>query len=293
MERLRIYEEMKIGLLGLGSMGSGIAQVLAAAGFSVAVKEIDGRGFESGIGRIRSFMSKGIELGKNTAADMERVLSLLSPVESYEGLKDCQLVIEAVSEDLGIKREVFSRLDEVVGEDTLLATNTSGIAVHEIAAVMGRPQRLFGLHFFNPAQLMKLVEVVCPIGSSPDGAQWLREFCIQLGKEPVMVKDRPGFLVNRLLIPYLNMAIEAVDAGLACKEDIDIAVELGLGYRSGPLKLLDQIGLDVHLGATTSIYQQSLLPEFRPPALLRELVNHNRLGRKSGAGFHSYVEESL
>jgi 3-hydroxybutyryl-CoA dehydrogenase len=279
---------MKIGIVGLGSMGSGIAQVAADAGFSVIALEVSDGDLKSGLERIKTFMGRGIELGKNTAEDVERVMSGIHPSTSYEALGECDVIIEAVTENLEIKHEVFAGLDRIVGPDTLLATNTSGIAVHEIARVVSRPERLFGLHFFNPAQLMKLVEVVCPIGASKEGSDRLGQFCIDIGKEPVMVKDRPGFLVNRLLIPYLNMAIYAMDAGLASKEDIDLAVELGLGYRSGPLKLLDQIGLDVHLAAATSIYEQSFLPEFRPPAMLREMVNHNHLGTKSGSGFYSY-----
>lgn len=283
---------MKIGILGLGSMGSGIAQVVADSGFPVVAVEVSSEALKSGLERIQDFMRRGVELGKNTTDDVERVLAAIHPATSYDALGDCDLIIEAVTENLQIKQEVFTRLDEITGSEVLLVTNTSGIAVHEIAKVVSRPERLFGLHFFNPAQLMKLVEVVCPTDSSKEGSERLRQFCIDIGKEPVMVKDRPGFLVNRLLIPYLNMAVDALDAGLASKEDIDLAVELGLGYRSGPLKLLDQIGLDVHLAATTSIYEQSFLPEFRPPAMLKEMVNHNRLGKKSGSGFHSYPAES-
>lgn len=286
----RTVAEMKIGIVGLGSMGSGIAQVVADSGFSVVAVEASSEALKSGLERIRKFMEKGVELGKNSTDDIERVFSAVHPTTSYDELGECDFIIEAVTENLAIKREVFTRLDEITGREVLLATNTSGIAVHEIARVISSPERLFGLHFFNPAQLMKLVEVVCPTDASVEGSEKLRQFCIDIGKEPVMVKDRPGFLVNRLLIPYLNMAVDALDSGLASKEDIDLAIELGLGYRSGPLKLLDQIGLDVHLAATTSIYEQSFLPEFRPPAMLKEMVNHDRLGKKSGTGFHSYSD---
>jgi len=218
-------------------------------------------------------------------------LSQIQTTTDYGDLSQCGLIIEAVTENISMKHEVFSRLNTVASQDALLATNTSGISVHEIGKVLAQPERLLGLHFFNPVPLMKLVEVVCPRGL-PDGAlARVKQFCLDIGKEPVVVKDRPGFLVNRLLIPYLNQVANAFDDGLATREDIDVAIELGLRYPMGPLKLMDQIGLDVHLAATTTIYEQTFWPEFRPPAILKEYVDQGWLGRKSGKGFYEFREE--
>ncbi len=278
----------KVGVVGLGAMGSGITQVVASHGYAVTAVDTSDERCQQGIDRIERFMQRGIELGKTRPEDRDRVLNGIRVSTSLGDLALNDVIIEAVYENLGVKQEVFRGLLPYVSANTILATNTSGLSVHAIAQGLPLTMPLIGLHFFNPPQLMRLVEVVSPLEVSSDVIGQVKAFCNAIGKEPVVVKDRPGFLVNRLLIPYLNQAIDAFDHQLASREDLDNAVELGLGYPMGPLKLLDQIGLDVHLHATTALYQQTYLPEFRPPIILEELVDAGRLGHKTGRGFYSY-----
>lgn len=269
-------------------MGSGIAQVAASRGFRVTAVETTQARCEEGIERIRRFMKRGVELGKTAPEDVESVIRAIQTSTALEDLSSVDLVIEAVFEDLNVKRAVFNELVRYVSSSTLLATNTSALAIHRVAQGIGFQTPLIGLHFFNPPQLMRLVEVVKPFNAPEHLIDQAKEFCQAIGKTPVVVKDRPGFLVNRLLMPYLNQAMDAFDHGLATREDLDVAVELGLGYPMGPLKLMDQIGLDVHLHATTALFEQTHAPEYRPPAILQELVDAGRLGKKTGEGFYGY-----
>lgn len=278
-----------IGVIGLGTMGSGIAQVVASHGFLVTAVETTMTRVEEGLERMRHFMNRGVVLGKTSPDEIETVMRAIRTSTALDELRDADLIIEAVFEDLHVKRAVFEELVRHVRASTILATNTSALPIHQIAQGIDFPSPLIGLHFFNPPPLMRLVEVVKPLNASDQLIDQAKAFCHAIGKTPVVVKDRPGFLVNRLLLPYLNQAMDAFDHDLATREDLDVAVELGLGYPMGPLKLLDQIGLDVHLHATTALFEQTRASEFRPPAILQELVDAGRFGKKTGEGFYSYA----
>jgi len=277
----------RIAVLGYGTMGSGIAQVVAQSGRDVVVLETDSSRIEVGQGAAAAFLDEGVKRGKLTAADRDQVLSRISATTNVADLAGVGLVIEAVSEQREVKAEVLARVAEAVGDDTVITTNTSALSVTDLAAGLPRPERVAGLHFFNPAPVMAVVEVVQALQTAPDVLNSLVGFVENLGKTAVEVKDRPGFLVNRLLLPYLNDVVQAYDDQLATAEDIDVALELGLGYKLGPLALLDLIGIDVHRHATLSAYEATLDPQFAPPPLLGQMVAAGFLGRKSGQGFRT------
>ncbi|MQA11448.1 MAG: 3-hydroxybutyryl-CoA dehydrogenase [Pseudonocardiaceae bacterium] len=274
-----------IAVLGYGTMGAGIAQVCAQAGQLVTVLETDELRIDGGRRQLAEFLDGGVTRGKLTDEERMRVLDSVTGTTEIAYLAGVDLVIEAVSENLEVKRNVLARVAEAVGEDVVIATNTSALAVTELAASVPNPGRFAGLHFFNPAPVMKLVEVVRAVRTDKSTVDTLLEFSERIGKVAVEAKDRPGFLVNRLLMPYLNDVVQAYDDGLASAEDIDVALELGLGYPTGPLGLLDLIGLDVHEHATRNAYQATLDPQFAPPPLLSRMVAAGHLGRKSGRGF--------
>ena len=277
--------EGRVAVLGYGTMGAGIAQVCAQAGYMVVVLETSEDRLADGRQRLDAFLAEGVRRGKTSeetrAAVLERVRGVTEPAE----LAGCGWVIEAVVEDLGVKRALLPEVADAVGEAAIIATNTSALSVTELATAVPRPERFGGLHFFNPAPLMRLVEVVRALQTADATVQALLDLAVRLGKEPVETKDRPGFLVNRLLMPYLNQVVQAYDDGIASAQDVDTAVELGLGYPMGALTLLDLIGLDTHLYATEAAYRDTLDPKFAPPPLLRRMVAAGYLGRKSGRGF--------
>ncbi|MEO3825770.1 3-hydroxyacyl-CoA dehydrogenase family protein [Actinomadura sp. B10D3] len=281
----------RVAVLGLGTMGSGIAQVAAASGYEVTALETDRSRLDAGLAALGTFLDGGVERGKITQAERDGTFARIRPVTDAAELAGCDLVIEAVTERAEVKRELFGAVAAVVAEDALLVTNTSALSVTDLAASVPGPGRFAGLHFFNPAPLMKVVEVVRALQTAPESVERLVAFVGSLGKEPIIVKDRPGFLVNHLLMPYLNDVIAEYDGELADAEDIDTAVRLGLGHRLGPLELLDLIGLDVHLHATQSAYEATLDPRFAPPPLLRQMVAAGHLGRKSGQGFRTGGED--
>jgi len=283
-------EVRKIAVLGLGTMGTGIAQVCAQAGFEVAALEATDELLESGLGRIDAFLRKGVERGKLEDAEREAIIARIEGTTAVEDLAGSELVIEAVVENLELKRALLTGVAAVVGEEAIIATNTSALSVTEIAASLPSPERVGGLHFFNPAPLMELVEVVEALQSSAATTATLTAVAEQLSKRPIVTKDRPGFLVNRLFMPYINQAINAYDEGLASAEDIDVGLELGLGYPMGPMKVLDLIGLDVHRHATEAAYEQTHDTDYAVPPLLERMVQAGRLGRKSGAGIYEYEE---
>jgi 3-hydroxybutyryl-CoA dehydrogenase len=272
-------------------MGSGIAQVCAAAGHSVVVVEPTDALLEAGRRRIGAFLDEGVRRNKLQPDERDAVLARVEATTDLEQCAGVNLVIEAVSEDLAIKVDLLGRVAPIVA-DALIATNTSALSVTEIAAFLPAPHRVAGLHFFNPAPLMPLVEVVEAVQTDPETTAALVAFARDLGKEPIVTKDRPGFLVNRLLMPYLNQAIADYDAGLASAEDIDVGLELGLGYPMGPLRLLDLIGLDTHRHATEAAYAQTRDVHYAPPPLLERLVQAGRLGRKTGRGIYEYEAKS-
>ncbi|MBK1789033.1 3-hydroxyacyl-CoA dehydrogenase family protein [Prauserella cavernicola] len=276
-----------VAVLGFGTMGAGIVQVVAASGRPVTVLDTDQDRADAGLARLRAFLDGGVRRGKLTEAGRDELLDRVRPVTDLAALASCDLVIEAVTERADVKRDLLARVAAVVAGDALIVTNTSALSVTDLAGSVPNPGRVAGLHFFNPAPLMKVVEVVRALQSEPGVAERLSAFVEDLGKDPVVVKDRPGFLVNHLLLPYLNDVIAEYDAELASAEDIDTAMRLGLGYKLGPLELLDLIGLDVHEHATRSAYDATLDPRFAPPPLLRQMVAAGYHGDKNGQGFRT------
>jgi 3-hydroxybutyryl-CoA dehydrogenase len=275
----------RVAVLGFGTMGCGIAQVVAASGRDVLVLEADQGRIDRGLAGVRAFLDEGVSRGKTTEAQRDTVLARISGTTEVTELAGVDLVIEAVSEQQEVKAALLGRVAEVVGPDTVLTTNTSALSVTDLAAHLARPERMAGLHFFNPAPVMALVEVVRALQTDAEVVADLVAFVEDIGKSPVEVKDRPGFLVNSLLLPYLNDVVREYDDELATAEDIDVAIQLGLGYRTGPMALMDLIGIDVHLHATQAAYEATLDPQFAPPPLLRQMVAAGYLGTKSGRGF--------
>ncbi|SNR55979.1 3-hydroxyacyl-CoA dehydrogenase family protein [Actinomadura mexicana] len=282
----------RVAVLGLGTMGSGIAQVAAAAGYEVTALEADRDRIDAGLAALGTFLDGGVERGKITQAERDGTFARIRPVTDVAELAGCDLVVEAVTERAEVKRALFDAVAGVVGQDALIVTNTSALSVTDLAASVARPERFAGLHFFNPAPLMRVVEVVRALQTAPEVIERLAAFVGSLGKDPVVVKDRPGFLVNHLLMPYLNDVVGEYDGDLADAADIDTAIRLGLGHKLGPLELLDLIGLDVHLHATQSAYEATLDPRFAPPPLLRQMVAAGHHGRKNGQGFRIGREDA-
>jgi 3-hydroxybutyryl-CoA dehydrogenase len=277
-----------VGVLGCGLMGAGIAQVSAAAGYKTLVREVEQGFLEKGLGRIRKFLDDGVAKGKVTTEARDTTLGNLTGTTSVDALKDCDLVIEAIIENLEDKRRTYAALEEVVGEQTIFLSNTSSLCITELAAATKRPDRFGGLHFFNPVPLMKLVEVIRALTTSDETYQTVFAFAQSLGKEPITAPDRPGFIVNRLLVPYLLDAIRAYENGLGTLEDIDKGMKLGCGYPMGPFTLLDFVGLDTTYYIANIMFEEFREPAYAPPPLLKRMVLAGRMGRKSGHGFYQY-----
>ena len=278
-------------VLGFGTMGSGIAQVCAQTGHNVVVLEDSDERLEDGRRKVESDLEEGVRREKVTEEERDETLARVRGTTEVGELSGADVVIEAVVEDPEVKRELLPAVADAVGERAIIATNTSALSVTELAAAIPRPERFGGLHFFNPAQRMPLVEVVAAVQSSEETLEALDTFAEGIDKQPVRTNDRPGFLVNRLLMPYLNQVIQAYDDGIASAEDMDTALEMGLGYPMGGLKLLDLIGLDIHLHATAAAYEQTHDPHLSPPPLLSRMVSAGYLGRKTKRGFYHYGEE--
>ena len=277
-----------IGVLGCGLMGAGIAQVSAASGFRTIVLEVNDAVLAKGLGRIDKVLTGAVEKGKLSADDKARTLANLSGTTQYADLKDCDLVIEAIVEQVDAKRAAYQQVEAVVGPQCLLATNTSSLCVTELAAATTRPDRFGGLHFFNPVPMMKLVEVIRALTTTPETHEALMQFARALGKDAVSVPDRGGFIVNRLLIPYLLDAIRCHEGGLGTVEDIDTAMKLGCGHPMGPFTLVDFIGLDTTYFIANILFDEFKEARFAPPALLKRMVLAGHLGKKSGRGFYTY-----
>jgi 3-hydroxybutyryl-CoA dehydrogenase len=269
-------------------MGAGIAQVCAAAGYKTVVREVEDGLLQKGLGRIRKFLDDGVAKGKVTAEGRDTTLGHLAGTTSVDALKECDLIIEAIVEDLGEKGRAYAALERVVGAETLFLSNTSSLCITELASATTRPDRFGGLHFFNPVPLMKLVEVVRALTTSDETHQTVLAFARSLGKEPITAPDRPGFIVNRLLVPYLLDAIRAYENGLGTLEDIDQGMKLGCGYPMGPFTLLDFVGLDTTYYIANIMFEEFREPAYAPPPLLKRMVLAGRLGRKSGRGFYTY-----
>ena len=278
----------KVGVLGAGLMGSGIAEVAARAGYDTTVREVSEDLVRKGIGRIESSLAKAVERGKTTAEESAAARGRLHSTTRLDDLADCDVIVEAVVENLEIKKETFDALDGICKPETIFCSNTSSLTITELAAATKRPDRFAGLHFFNPVPVMKLVEVVRTIATSDATADAVYEFAKSLGKEPIRARDNSGFVVNRLLVPYLLDAVRAVEEGVGTAEDIDRGMELGCGYPMGPLKLLDFVGLDTTYAIAEIMFAEYREKRFAPPPLLRRLVLAGRYGRKSGRGFYEY-----
>jgi 3-hydroxybutyryl-CoA dehydrogenase len=280
----------RVGVIGCGLMGSGIVQVSAAAGIDTIVREVDQATLDKGLGRIRKFLEGGVEKGKMTAEDKDKTLAHIKGTTRLEDLADCELIVEAVVESIGAKREVFSTLDKVTKPDAVLASNTSSLSITEIAATTTRPDRVLGLHFFNPVPLMKLVEIIRALPTSDAAFDRAKGYVEQIGKTAVICKDTPGFVVNRLLVPYLLDAVRLLESGIASREDIDNGMKLGCGYPMGPLTLLDFVGLDTTYYIANIMFEEFRQPQFAPPPLLKRMVLAGYMGRKSGRGFYEYAK---
>jgi len=271
-------------------MGSGIAQVSAMAGFETIVREVSDPIIEKSRSGIDKVLAKGIEKGKVTADQRDVALKHLHFTTDLAQLASCDIVIEAVVEDLEMKNAMWKDLNEICPADTIFASNTSSLTIAAMAAACGRPERMLGLHFFNPVPLMKLVEVVRTITTSDDTVETAFEFATKLGKEPVRAKDNSGFIVNLLLIPYMIDAINALEANVASVEDIDKAMQLGAGYPMGPFTLLDFVGLDTTYKIAEIMFNEYREKRYAPPPLLKRMVIAGMYGRKSGKGFYDYSE---
>jgi 3-hydroxybutyryl-CoA dehydrogenase len=281
-------EIKSVGVLGCGLMGSGIAQVCAGAGYKTIVREVEDPFLKKGMGRIEKFLTDGVEKGKVTPDAKQKTLGNLSGTTRLEDLKDCDLIIEAIIENVDEKSKAFAVLDAVVSERTIFCSNTSSLCITELAAKTKRPDRFAGLHFFNPVPLMKLVEVIRSLTTSDETYQKVFAFAQSLGKEPITAPDKPGFIVNRLLVPYLLDAIRAYENGLGTFEDIDKGMKLGTGYPMGPFTLLDFVGLDTTYYIANIMFEEYREPAYAPPPLLKRMVLAGRLGKKSGHGFYKY-----
>ena len=277
-----------VGVVGCGLMGSGIAQVCAQSGYRTIVREVDDATVNAGLGRIESFLSRGVARGKQSEEEKARALANLSGTTDLEDLAACDLVIEAIVENMDTKRELLAALDGIVGGDALFASNTSSLCITEMASATTRPEQFVGLHFFSPVPIMKMVEVIRGLVTTDETYERGYAFVKTLGKDPVTAPDRPGFIVNRLLIPYLLDAVRAYESGLGTIEDIDKSMMLGCGHPMGPFTLLDFVGLDTTYYIANIMWDEFRNPAYAAPPLLKRMVLAGRLGRKSGRGFYEY-----
>lgn len=279
-----------MGIIGCGLMGSGIAETVARAGQTVVFLEASEELVERGRNRIETSTLRAVERGRLETAERDTLLGRISGTTDVHELADVDLVIEAATEDHDTKVGMFRRLDEVTKPEVILASNTSSIPIADLGAATSRPDKVLGMHFFNPVPVMGLIELVRAITTSEDTVEFGRAYGVALGKTTVESRDRAGFIVNALLIPYLNGAIRMLEDGFATREDIDTAIHLGLNHPMGPLQLIDLIGLDTHLFIANVLFEEFKEPTFAPPPLLRRMVTAGRLGRKVGRGFYDYED---
>lgn len=282
-------EIQRVGVVGCGVMGSGIIEVVARNGFEVVALEADQDTLDRGLATLARSTDKAVARRKMTAEERDALVGRVQGITDPAGLADVQLVLEAASEDETVKLELFRTLDAVVPAGVMLATNTSSIPIVELARATGRPDRVVGMHFFNPPTIMQLLEIVRGLTTSDETVAEARAFAEVLGKTTVLSKDRAGFIVNWLLMPYLNSAVRMLEEGFATREDIDQAVVLGLAHPMGPLRLLDLVGLDTAVAISEVLYNEFKDPLYAPPPLLRRMVTAGYLGRKSGRGFYEYA----
>jgi 3-hydroxybutyryl-CoA dehydrogenase len=281
-------EIRKVGVVGLGTMGAGIAQVSVQSGFETVGREISEELGERGRATIDRYLARGVEKGRLADADRAAALGRLTLTTELADLAECDLVIEAVLEDLGLKRETFAELDRITRPDAVLATNTSALSVAEIADATERPERVVGMHFFNPAPVLPLVEIVRAPKSSDDAVDAAYEWAEQAGKQPVRCDDTPGFIVNRILIPLLNDCVRVLDEAGVQPDELDKAMTNGAGWPLGPCALIDLIGIDVHVHASEALHGKLREARMAPPERLTHMQREGRLGRKTGRGFYEY-----
>jgi 3-hydroxybutyryl-CoA dehydrogenase len=281
----------KVGVVGCGLMGSGIAEVVAKANFDVVVREVSNDLIEAGRDRIHKSLDRAVERGKLTVADRDAAWSRLSFSTELSDLADRHLVIEAIIEEIGAKNELFSALDDLCGPETIFASNTSSLTITDMAAATGRPDRMVGLHFFNPVPVMELVEVVRTIATSDEAFSAAFAFAEALGKKPITARDNSGFVVNLLLVPYMLDAIRQLERGVASMEDIDRAMTLGLGHPMGPFTLCDFVGIDTVYRISQIMFDEYREGRYAAPPLLKRIVSMGRFGRKTGKGFYDWSGE--
>jgi len=285
-------EITRVGVVGLGTMGAGIAQVCLQAGLEVVGREVSPELGERARGRIDHYLSRGVEKGRLTQEEKDEALGRLTLVTELPDLAPFQVVIEAAFEDLGVKRELFAELERIAAPDAILATNTSALSVSEIAAATATPERVVGIHFFNPAPVLPLVEVIRTVHTSDEVFDTAYAFALRLGKEPVACNDTPGFIVNRILIPLLNDCVRVLDEARVAPDDVDRALRFGANWPIGPCALIDLIGVDVHVHASEALHAALGEERMAPPERLRQMQQAGHLGRKSGRGFYEYGEPS-
>ena len=281
-------EIKKVGVVGCGSMGAGITQLCAQSGYQVVVSEINDELLKKGLAFIEKTLARSVEKGKLSHQDKDAITSRIGGTTSTKDFADCGLVIEAAIENLELKKKIFAELDGICPPHAILATNTSCLSIIEMAMVTKRPDKVLGLHFFNPAPIMKLLEIVKTIATSDEVLETSRKFGESLGKTNVIAQDAPGFIVNRLWLPFLLHCIRLYEDGVASREDIDNAIQLGLGYPMGPLTLADMVGIDVVKFVSDALYEQLKDPRYIVPTLVDKMVAAGWLGRKTGKGFYDY-----
>jgi 3-hydroxybutyryl-CoA dehydrogenase len=280
---------VKVGVIGCGLMGSGITQVCAQSGYTVVVSEINQELIQKGLASIDKSLARNVEKERITTQEKDIIAGRITGTTDIKEMRDCEIIIEAATENLELKKKIFGDIDAVCREHTILATNTSCLSITDMAQVTGRPDKVLGLHFFNPVPVMKLLEIVRTAMTSEDTYKTARDFGQSLGKTIVTIQDSPGFIVNRLMAPQILNAIRMLEDGIASREDIDTAMMLGLNYPMGPLALADFIGLDTLLFIANGIHDKLPEEQFAAPALLKTMVSEGLLGRKSGKGFYDYT----
>jgi 3-hydroxybutyryl-CoA dehydrogenase len=281
----------RVGIVGSGIMGSGVAEVASKAGFEVTLRSRTDRGAESMVAGLEKSLAKQVEKGKLDDGERAAVQARVRAVTDLEDLADCDLVLESIVEDLATKKELFGELDGICSDDAILATNTSTLSVRAIAGATSRPERVCGIHFFNPATVLPLVELVRAEPTSDETIAAARAFAESCGKTVVDVRDQAGFVVNALLFPYLNNAVKLLADGVASRDDVDAAMKGGCNFPMGPLELLDLVGLDTSLAIIEALHAEFKDPNYEPAPMLRSLVQEGKLGRKAGAGFYDYSKK--